>query len=106
MPEEPWIVQHKEHLARLGLDKKIESGEIFKLVFRRLTDKVVDGQVIVKAGEPWTLTCRFGVRKGVKGTDPNRRENDIRGGYITVFSMEPNDQGFRRIKLDTIIEVK
>jgi hypothetical protein len=103
---EPWIAPYKEQLARLGLDKKIESGDIFKLVFRRLTDKVVDGQVIVKAGEPWTLTCRFGVRKGVKGADPGRRDRDMRDGYITVFSMEPNGRGFRRIKLDTIIEVK
>ena len=76
-----------------------QNGKIFGVTFRTKDNR-------------WrNMSCRLGVRKGVKGVQ-NRHEQDDLFGLVTVYDFnadwKANDKkgGFRRINLDTLIRIQ
>ena len=64
-------------------------------------------EFVKKDGSLRKMCCRLGVKKGVKGVEPNRAEQDYEHNLMTVYDFNANrtDEskgGFRRINLSTV----
>jgi hypothetical protein len=82
-----------------------KGSKIFSVVFKRRTEKRdTDGHIVPKGAERHML-CRLHVRKGVKGVEPNRWENDAAINCVTVYEMRGKESGFKRIPLDSVIAI-
>lgn len=83
------------------------SGKIFRVVFRRRTDKVLKGHVVARAGDLRTMICRIKVKSRVSGSgDPAaRKARDLANETITVFEMAGEKSGYKTIPLDSIVEL-
>lgn len=95
--------EYNERVAQL----RAHGTRLFRVSFWRQTPKISpDGKLIAAQGTLRTMICRFGVKKGVKGTQENRKEIETRNGLVTVYCMDPGKpHGFRTIKLENIVDV-
>lgn len=92
---------HPDKIRRLMMQ---HGNKIFKVTFARRNDKVIDGQIVAKAGELRTMVCRLHVKRGVKGTT-DRKSEDRQHDCMTVFEMAGDESGFKRVPLDSVVDM-
>jgi hypothetical protein len=101
----------KEFFGRLGT-----ANSMFGATSLRKNDKIVDGEIVARAGEEIRSTYRLNVPATIKEAETRlaagqRAQEDDKNGVLTVFDMNKDDAhgvrgAFRRINLAGLEEIR
>ena len=93
-----------------------QSDKFFSVTARRKRDKKVDGEIVERAGTPFTSTYRLNVPATKKEASTRlapgvRRQEDTANGVITAYDVTKLDEkgekgAFRRINLNGVESVR
>ena len=97
-------------------DELRQSDKFFSVTARRKRDKKVDGEIVERAGTPFTSTYRLNVPATKKAADTRldpgvRRAEDTANNIITAYDVTKLDDtgekgAFRRINLNGVESVR